>query len=214
MSDKIDSEGNYRPFYGYTVICMVSDLNGMPRLCEDFLQKAPTLQAHMSPLPASSYHATIYDIFTQRDVPTRYTSKSGLVPSPHWTCVYSNLQQDMAQAQDDCEKVKSDWKFHKSEFNIGSQAILIEGTVSNSAELSMVEGKLKENFGDIGKTVKRHHITLGYIFKEFGEEDLKKMKKELQILWEQVPNEILLDAPNVCYFESMTEFLRFRNLQK
>ncbi|KAK3764321.1 hypothetical protein RRG08_008803 [Elysia crispata] len=217
MSDKIDLKGNYLPFYGYTVICMVSDRKGAPTHWEEYLQKAPTLRAHMAPLPSSSYHATIYDIFTQRKVPARYTSKSGLVPSSHWSSAYNMLQQDMSLAEDVCEKVKGNIQFLKKQFIIGchpGNSIMIEGTLSNSEEVSIIEGELKNIFGDIGKSVIVHHITLGYIFKEVGDDDLKRIKEELKNLWDKVHDEIFLDTPSVHYFETMTEFLPFKDVPK
>ena len=213
--DKIDFEGNYLPFYGYTIISMVSDRKGAPTRWEEYLQKAPTLRAHMAPLPASSYHATIYNIFTQRKVPSRYTSKSGLVPSSHWTSSHRMLQQDMSHAQDVCKKVKGNIKFLKTRINKHrhpGSAISIRGTLSMSEEVSVIEGKLREIFVDIGNPIKFHHITLGYIFKEIGDDDFKRINEELQKLWDQVPDEILLDIPNVYYFETMKEFLPLKDI--
>ncbi|KAK3764318.1 hypothetical protein RRG08_008800 [Elysia crispata] len=194
---------------------MVSDRKGAPTRWEEYLQKAPTLRAHMAPLPASSYHATIYNIFTQRKVPSRYTPKSGLVPSSHWTSTYNMLQQDMKLAENVCGMVKGNIKFLKKQFKIGrypGSGINIQGTLSISKEVSVIEGKLKDIFGDIGKPVQVHHINFGYIFKETGDDDLKRINEELQTLWDQVPDEILLDIPHVCYFETMKEFLPLKDI--
>ncbi|KAK3764319.1 hypothetical protein RRG08_008801 [Elysia crispata] len=196
---------------------MVSDRKGAPTRCEEYLQKAPTLRAHMAPLPASSYtyHATIYNIFTQRKVPSRYTSKSGLVPSSHWTSTHNMLQQDMKLAENVCGKVKGNIKFLKKQFKIGhhpGSGISIRGTLSMSEEVSVIEGKLREVFVDVGNPIEVHHIALGYIFKEIGDDDLKRINEELQKLWDQVPDEILLDIPHVCYFETMKEFLPLKDI--
>ena len=73
-------------------------------------------------------------------------------------------------------------------------------------KVSALVGNLKQIFENIGKPVKVYHIGLGYIYKEVGEEAHKKITKELSILWDQIPNEILLAKPNVYYFETMKEF--------
>ncbi|GFO12837.1 2H-phosphodiest domain-containing protein [Plakobranchus ocellatus] len=215
-SDKIDSEGNYMPFYGYTVICMVSDRTGVPQQWTEFLEKAPVLRAHMSPLPASSYHATLYDIFTQRKVPERYTPRSGSVPSVHWTRAHNTLGKDMEVAQSKCEEVKGKIYFVKKNLkwkrHIGN-SVIIEGTLTNMEEVSATESNMKQIFHEIGKPVQVHHITLGYVYKEIDDHASQAMEEELKGLWPLIQDHILLERPNVYYFETMKEFLPVKELQ-
>ena len=215
-SDKVDHEGNYLPFYGYTCVCMVGDRLGAPQKCEEFIKESSVLRSYMSPLPASSYHATIYDIFTQRKVPERYSAKSGLVPSLHWTKAYNTLWRDIKLAQDQCEIFKDYITFSKTQLKVGRHpggAVLIEGTLSMPEKVSALERNLKQIFENIGKPVKVYHITLGYVYKEVGEEAHKKIVEDLSILWDQMPKEILLAKPDICYFETMKEFIPAIDMQ-
>ena len=57
---KIDTEGNYLPFYGWSVISMVlSDL----KIFENIIKQNSVLNKYFSALPSSSYHMTLYNIW-------------------------------------------------------------------------------------------------------------------------------------------------------
>ena len=57
---KINDQGVYQPFYGYTCVSM---LNG-PNLekIEDFIRTS-SLGSYFSPLPHASYHMTMFNIY-------------------------------------------------------------------------------------------------------------------------------------------------------
>lgn len=57
---KINRDGTYRPFHGYTVVSMVvDDLSAI----EKFIKESTYISKYYSALPSNSYHATIFNIW-------------------------------------------------------------------------------------------------------------------------------------------------------
>lgn len=69
---KINTNGTYRPFHGYTVVSMVEDdLSPI----EEFIKNSKYISKYYSALPSSSYHATVYNIWChgQDPLPVQYS---------------------------------------------------------------------------------------------------------------------------------------------
>jgi hypothetical protein len=57
---KINTNGEYRNFYGWTVISMIeNDL----KFIENYISNHNTLRKYFSALPSTSYHMTVYNIW-------------------------------------------------------------------------------------------------------------------------------------------------------
>src|SRR5438132_557947 len=57
---KINRDGTYRPFHGYTVVSMVvDDLSSI----EQFIKESKYISKYYSPLPSSSYHVTVFNVW-------------------------------------------------------------------------------------------------------------------------------------------------------
>ena len=67
MNRKLDSQGNYLPFHGITVVHSLqkASLAKLAKI-EPFLRQSPLLSQYYAPLPLSSYHMTLYDVETAR----------------------------------------------------------------------------------------------------------------------------------------------------
>lgn len=57
---KINKNGSYRPFHGYTVVSMVKDHLFE---IENFIKNSKIISKYFSPLPSSSYHMTVFNIW-------------------------------------------------------------------------------------------------------------------------------------------------------
>lgn len=61
-NNKVNTDGTYRPFHGYTVVAdLVEDLSSI----EETISKSPLLNKYFSPLPSSSYHMTTFNIWSR-----------------------------------------------------------------------------------------------------------------------------------------------------
>lgn len=57
---KINTDGTYRKFHGYTVLSKVSD--DLSKI-EDFIKQSKFISKYFAPLPANSYHVTVFNIW-------------------------------------------------------------------------------------------------------------------------------------------------------
>lgn len=59
---KVNTDGTYRNFYGYTTISMLKDdLSSI----EKFIADSEILSKYYAPLPSSSYHMTVFNVWSQ-----------------------------------------------------------------------------------------------------------------------------------------------------
>ena len=77
---KVNIDGTYRPFHGYTVVAMA---DGNFTAIEKYIQNNEVLCKYFSPLPSSSYHMTIFNIWCngQRLLPMQ---KQALIELRQW----------------------------------------------------------------------------------------------------------------------------------
>ncbi|CAL1544017.1 unnamed protein product [Lymnaea stagnalis] len=211
--DKIGLDGHYLPFYGFTIVSMLTDRLQMEDVIK-YIKSTEALSKYLAPLPISSYHVTIFDIFTQRSVPEKYRPKSGLVPSKHWAKALENFRSDMTESQMMCDKIQGQNSFRPNNFKFQpklGRPLLVEGTITNYQEVTRVRNNLTSLLKkDDGNRV--FHFTLGYIYRDVDRQDLGIIDKELVGLWKLLNTEYELDQPNVYYFETMEEFIPYKTL--
>lgn len=62
FNKKVNTDGTYRDFYGYTTVSMLKeDLSSI----ENFIRDSDILSKYFSPLPSSSYHMTVFNVWSQ-----------------------------------------------------------------------------------------------------------------------------------------------------
>lgn len=211
MSDKISQDGHYIPFHGYTIISMLTHRNELSKIY-DSIKNTKFLSKFLTPLPISSYHVTIYDIFTQRKIPMKYTSD--FASSMKLSQNSGALKTDLIAAQYICDKIQGGITFKPKNIVFGDgpgRPFIVEGEISNLKELNTARDMFTSLFNkdDSGRI---YHFTLGYIHSVVTEHDKPVIMKELQELWQLLQDEYRLDQPNVCYFESMEEFQPIKTL--
>jgi hypothetical protein len=59
-SPKVNTDGTYRPFHGYTVVSMLKD---DLTVVEEYIKGNPVLSTYFAALPAASYHMTLFNIW-------------------------------------------------------------------------------------------------------------------------------------------------------
>ncbi|XP_059146571.1 uncharacterized protein LOC131934547 [Physella acuta] len=205
MSDKISPDGHYLPFYGYTIVSMLTDRYELNQIY-DSIKNTKFLSKFLTPLPISSYHVTIYDIFTQRKIPLKYTSD--LASSMKLSQNSGALKTDLLAAQYICDKIQGGITFKPKNIVFGDgpgRPFIVEGEISNLKELNSARDMFTSLF-DKDDSARIYHMTLGYVHSVVTDHDKAVIMKELQELWQLLQREYSLDRPNVCYFESMREF--------
>lgn len=205
---KINSEGQYVSYSGYTVISLVKDYQRYLDI-EDFIRSSPILSKYMTPLPASSYHVTIFDIFSQRNIPEKYKCTSGPVPSQCWIQVLENLRSDLSAIQKICSNVSEKISFQKIKFNLKmdpGRALGIGGALSNEYLASDIRKQCFLIFPLSRRPIMKYHLTLAYLYKKITVDNMEDIKKELDKLWYLIPLEQSLLQPGVFYFEKISEF--------
>lgn len=219
FTPKINTDGTYRPFFGWTVISNVStDLS----MLYNYLKFHNTLSTFFSPLPLDSLHVTLYNIWSN-GVPLLEQQKNVLklhdnvnfsnyvIQSSHtayfnpYNCI-DNLLYKIAHSINTCN-----WK------NI---TLTVKKIVYNRSAIRLEFKKVPKQLdvcrqniiNTVGKDdgLAKYHITLGYIYKNITPEDKKLIDNEVKILNLLLQGQTInLEAPFVAKFNDMTAFNPF-----
>jgi len=80
---KVNDDGSYRPFFGYTVVADLKD--NLPSIEESIL-KSDVLKKYFSPLPTDSYHMTVFNIWC-----------GSQAPPPVYANILKDTEEEMVQ---------------------------------------------------------------------------------------------------------------------
>lgn len=216
---KLNNNGEYMPYYGWTVVCNVQDnLN----FIEHFLNNSEVLRKYLSPLPASSYHVTIHGIWS-----------NGIKPLPQqkeW--VANNLNNfEQEQFYKDAKKVgkpcdensifkllkelqiiinNSEWSPPKLYFDriyyTGHTLGISFKDCSDLNHINNLRVNLMNHSG-VNDRMGHYHMTLAYAYKQINEADIQQLNNEINTLISGLPTQTFtLDKAFVARFKDMTEF--------
>jgi hypothetical protein len=205
MSHKIDSEGNYLPFPGFTVVADVYQTNR--DLFDELhrrLRKSELITRYNSLLPAESYHITTFAVIT---------------PKHSKMLVGEDDRQWQYWIEQNMTKLHS---MHKSiESTLTPFNFRITGCQDKRLTLMVQVDPLAETAQkDLAKVVgykkdvpRYFHISLAYQYRPFEDPSIVgRIAQELnEILQEILPNYPLVDLPamqpHLCYYHDMCEFV-------
>jgi len=220
---KINKDGTYRSFLGYTIISMIkNDLN----FIEIFLRDS-TLSKYFSPLPSNTYHMTLFNIWCHKSPLLKY--HDDILKKNYKQEIYLNYKEYYKS-----EKLKY-WfdplkyldnlmislgiicKNHKLN-DIESQninliisastlqlAVLIDKNMLN--KINNFRNDCKNICGKEDKGLK-FHITLAYQYKDIPENDYNILNKELETLSNLIKNiKINFNDPEPYIFDSMINYI-------
>lgn len=92
---KVNTDGSYRPFHGYTVVSMLhNDLSCV----ENYIKNNKLLSSYFAPLPSSSYHMTIFNIWAH--------SNNLLPMQKNWLFT---MKENFLKTEMDIEKMKKEY---------------------------------------------------------------------------------------------------------
>jgi hypothetical protein len=217
---KINTDGAYRKFYGYTVI---SNVKTNLEYIEEYIRNNDLLKEYFSPLPSCSYHMTIYNLWcngspllpfqkrfikkyfsTEKAKQLEYKSQhvgffnpsgciDGLVDKLHIKCK---------------EEPWDNIELQISKVHYGVNTIHIIFTESPIfKQVNNIRNKITticERYDGMGY----YHITLAYKYKDTNKDIENKIINQVNILNMILEGKkIIMNRPNVYMFDNMTEFI-------
>ena len=219
FTPKINTDGTYRPFFGWTVISNVStDLS----ILHNYLKFHNILSAFFSPLPLDSLHVTLYNIWSngvpllkqQKQVlklhdasnMSTYNAQSRQVGyfNPH-NCI-DNLLYMISHVVNNCKWGKVKLTVKKIVYNTSAIRLVFK---KEPKQLDTCRQNIMNTVGrDDG--LAKYHITLGYIYKPITPEDKILIDNEVKILNLLLQGQTInLEAPFVAKFNDMNAFHPF-----
>lgn len=218
---KINVKGDYTEYHGWSVISMVE--NNLTFL-ENYIKTHPLLSQYVSALPTSSYHMTVYNIwsngckllphqklFLNKHFPkevkqlTEQSKKIGLFnPSGCMDELFSKLGEECRRVRDTPFQLKN-IPIYKAIWT-GHTVQLLVGDFPELSRLNQFRSTMK-TICDRDDKMGYYHVTLGYTFKNVPEEVECEIIKEVDRLDQLLRGQTFsLCQPNVHYFDSMAFF--------
>lgn len=211
-NSKINHDGAYAPFYGYTVICNCK--NDM-KIIENYLRYNRYISYYFSPLPSSSYHVTLYNIWCnfkellnpQKDIVAKNPSLKSRSKELGFFNPENCLNPLFKKISDYCST-------HVSTFELVCDKIVYTGgTIALIFKINAVVDNIssirKDLTNIVGKSdgMGRFHMTLGYKYKDIDQLGIERLEEELYILNCIIRNtKIVFESPKLNSFESMLSF--------
>jgi len=220
---KINNNGEYRKFFGWTVVCPVEyDM----KFIENFIDKNTVLSSYFSALPSSSYHVTIYNIWCNfkkllkpqqdyinkqpvDDIKEQLEEQSRSIG---WFNPGNCMNEMFTKLHTHCEQNKWDKNsliINKVLFN-GNTIRLTFKRSDNFERVRKLRRELIE-IGEYNDKMSYLHMTLAYKFKDLTEEDTELIKREIDILNIILTNQpVVLSHGTLHYFTDMKKFTPFK----
>jgi hypothetical protein len=232
---KINSDGTYRNFYGWSILCVaVSDM----KFIENFLNNSPTLKQFYSPLPSSSYHMTIYNLWYnghpllnhQQRILNRHYSDEMIDFLLEESKKIGESQFNPGNCMNDllyklsfyCNKAHLEIanEFKQKKITLTVKNVYIGETLGIEFEscdiLDFLNTKKRPDFIKIAErddNLGLFHMTLAYKYRPLTDNyknEIINIKSEIELLNRVLKNQtITFDFPNVYSFNSMTHFSLF-----
>ena len=218
---KVRVNGEYAPFYGWTVVAMVDSACDL-KFIENYLTHHQVLREYFSPLPSSSYHMTVYNIWSNGSMLLPHQDRFLQQNFDQYTC--ENLKSQSRSIGDfnpnGCinglldrmhYSIKnSAWgtiklTIHTVRYTGGTIGILLK----DAPEFATVN-KIRSNMTELAEKNDKmgcYHITLGYKYKDFDKTTKNTIDEEVAVLNMLLQGQtITLSLPIVAKFCDMTEF--------
>lgn len=216
MATKIDSKGNYLPFYGYSMISMCEQ---NPKLIElYYILKSSPIGKYFEPLNYSTYHMTIFNIWSEREKFYPYQMSGG--KPKRELCAMNAIMKPVLFRM--LEKMKEYPDLNTITLkNVkvyirprGSTLVLTVDVASDQQNEQIKNFRLWcERQCNKSDSNLRFHITLGYVFKEVNE-DIEPACRQLD---EWIKNNIpmiIIGKPTPMVFTSMETFIPYHQAFK
>jgi hypothetical protein len=196
---KINSQGDYIPFRGLTIVAPIaSKADSFWVRIYEALQNNDLVKSYYSPLPLNSYHMTTTNLFVEQQLPRNITLKQFVDERIlFFQRVYTELN---GNSLNPVVKVKDVSVSRAIQLRLMLEDEQIN-KITNLAESFNLQENVPSYF----------HITLAYLYRELPQEKRKQIQDELdRIVLEYLPNPnqtFTLNPPQLCFFQDMKAFL-------
>ena len=189
---KIDAQGNYLPFPGYTIVSHA--IHPLPKPLTDLVNylSSSELRNYYSFLPATSYHVTINPLENVQDEHKTLLQNEQRKLKEQDTSTICTTKKLI------CSKVILIEVEFKDDDNQTSENI-----IKNVRSNELQEAKILHNYA------LSWHLTLAYQFKDIETNEIKTRLNEIIKNLPQsssFPFDIPLDHIRICYYNDMTKF--------
>ena len=217
---KVNKDGSYREFFGYTTLAMAkTDLS----FIEDYIKKSKCLSKYYSPLPSSSYHMTTFNVWCQQsNLLAPYQKELQKFNCKEIKDVYRNKNlnywydpinfMNILMIQLDILAEKYDWSNLKTTkiklcANNGTMSLLLHLNSKNMEKINSFRNdcKIVCEKDDAGLIM---HLTLAYSYKNILCEDIDSLTEECTELSNLINSlEIEFFAPKAYRFNTMENYI-------
>ena len=216
---KINNDGSYRNFYGWTVISMLENREKMQFII-NFIRDDNILSQYFSPLPTSSYHITVCSIWN-----------TGAPLLKHQEHFLQNNYSPEERARLTYDAGGLD--FFNPKYCINSLLETIDENISQFGKQQMIFDSLYFTGQTLGikfkpskytkcrDTIRKiceieydpvpYHLTLAYVYKNIPSSLVPYINGFIIYVNELLYNKIFtLEKPIVAYFSDMTDFIPYK----
>ncbi|KAK5640737.1 hypothetical protein RI129_009284 [Pyrocoelia pectoralis] len=218
---KVDETGVYKPFFGYTTLSLVEDVENHLKSVEDFLSTS-IISRYYAPLPHFTYHMTLYNTYAMaihEPIPAvrRWLDERGETGAMSDQFLPENvLQSQHILAVGAIQHHIGNRNLTISDVTLKKGKDVIKVSLELEAEDHFLVQSLRESLAKIYEHPDqglRYHITLAYLYKHLPRTGLELKAFEddfvkLQAMVETFKN-YKLNKHNVFLFDSMINFMPY-----
>lgn len=223
-NSKINNDGTYRNLCGFTVI---SPIIGDMKFLQNYIEKNNILKSYFSALPSSSYHVTIYGIWSNNskllEQQQKYIDnckccdKKEELYSLSISIGFFNPDNCLGQLFNDiiknCTDFRNEYTKTKNSIKLTIKQVYFNETIGIIFEKNDDMNEMDKIRNTIIKTCNKkdkgdlYHMTLAYKYKNTTQNDNNNIKHEIDILnMLLLKQTITLDFPILTSFDDMTCF--------
>ena len=202
--EKMDNKGNYTKFPGITTVASVKERDYLFwENVYNLIVQTDALKDYYSPLPYASYHMTTINLYTE-----------AAIGSKKWKNFIINNEIFF-------QSLQKDFRNGAFEPQISIESIDVYGAIKILVKLpdeqNKIIHKIAKKYNLQSEVPHEYHITLAYQIKYLEKSEQSKIKEYLQHKLNELlslyNNPLVLDTPNLCFFNDMTAFIPWDGAQ-
>ena len=221
---KINSNGEYRKFHGWSVISMLKD---DLKFIENYIKLHPVLSSFFSALPSESYHMTEYNIWCGGKKLLAHQERfiQQNIEHKHWSHVIeqSNRHEQFFNPNGCMNSLLYKLHYECSTCNFEKNKFKIKAVKYNGNTIRLSFNHENDGFRKMDKFRNKlinvceeddfmgsYHVTLGYKYRDSSTTHNETIAEQVEILNTLLIGQtVTLNNPFVCCFENMTAFKSF-----
>lgn len=216
---KINREGVYQPFYGYTVVAMVKPYF---TAIEAFI-KASSLGKYFKALPHDTYHMTIFNIYVMGVQPyippIKKWMKENHIPSlsPIDWLPPNAMDKENLDTNSYLDSLNKDLKITKAKLYGSKKSLTIQVEMDDESwdHIRAIRKRIGTIYGCDDPSLDTrgaYHITLAYGFnKHIDDPNIKSDFQKLYVMVKESFTNISLQQPNLYLFSAMDTYLPYKS---